>query len=384
MANPEHLKILMQGVEAWNKWRQENANIKPELRNADLSKLNFANADFELSDFREANLSGCDLRGSVLGNALLREANLSKANIEGVYLGQANLRKANLTGANLKKCVLTGSYLLEAMLIEANLSEANLSGAMLRMANLQFSQLINTVLIQSDLNSANFSYANLTGANLSEASLINANFEGANISNCNVFGCSAWRVKTKDAIQTNLIISDKNEPIITVDNLEIAQFIYLLLRNEKIRDVIDTIGKKAVLILGRFTPERKAVLDALREELRQRDYIPILFDFEKPTSRDLTETISTLAHLSRFIIADITGAKSIPQELQAIVPNLPSVAVQPIIHIADREYGMFEHFRKYPWVLAPYQYEDQDTLIKMLGAKVVKPAEEKVEELRRP
>jgi hypothetical protein len=32
--------------------------------------------------------------------------------------------------------------------------------------------------------------------------------------------------------------------------------------------VIDTIGKEAVLILGRFTEERKLVLDALREELR--------------------------------------------------------------------------------------------------------------------
>jgi hypothetical protein len=32
--------------------------------------------------------------------------------------------------------------------------------------------------------------------------------------------------------------------------LEVAQFIYLLLHNEKIREVIDTIGKKGVLILN--------------------------------------------------------------------------------------------------------------------------------------
>lgn len=117
------------------------------------------------------------------------------------------------------------------------------------------------------------------------------------------------------------------EAEITVDNVEVAQFIYLLLNNQKIRHVIDSITSKVVLILGCFTSARKAVLDAIREDLRMRDYLPVLFDFEKPSSRDLTETISTLAHMARFVIADITDAKSVPQELMKIVPSLPSVPV---------------------------------------------------------
>lgn len=116
-----------------------------------------------------------------------------------------------------------------------------------------------------------------------------------------------------------------------MDNLEVAQFIYLLLNNEKIRDVIDTIGKKAVLILGRFTAERKAVLDAIRHSLRNQGYLPILFDFDKPSTRDTQETIVTLADISRFIVADITDPKSISQELASIVPNFPSVPVQPVL-----------------------------------------------------
>ncbi len=117
-------------------------------------------------------------------------------------------------------------------------------------------------------------------------------------------GATIWR--TTGAIQKNLIITPWNESPIQVDNLEVAQFIYLLLNNEKIRSVIDSITSKVVVILGRFTPERKAILDAIRDELRKRDYLPALFDFEKPASKDLTGTISTLANMARFIIADLT------------------------------------------------------------------------------
>ncbi|MFA5055185.1 MAG: hypothetical protein WC562_03300 [Dehalococcoidia bacterium] len=37
MANEEHLKILKQGVDAWNRWRKENGEIIPDLRRADIS-----------------------------------------------------------------------------------------------------------------------------------------------------------------------------------------------------------------------------------------------------------------------------------------------------------------------------------------------------------
>jgi hypothetical protein len=127
-----------------------------------------------------------------------------------------------------------------------------------------------------------------------------------------------------------LIITRKGQAAVTVDDIEIAQFLYLLLNNSKIRRVIDTVTSKVVLILGRFTPERKRVLDAVREQLRVENYLPILFDLDKPTNRDITETVSTLAHMARFVIADITDARSIPQELMEIVPNLPSVPVQPL------------------------------------------------------
>src|SRR6185312_13535354 len=41
------------------------------------------------------------------------------------------------------------------------------------------------------------------------------------------------------AKQQDLVITGWDEPKITVDDIEVAQFIYLLLNNKKIRDVID-------------------------------------------------------------------------------------------------------------------------------------------------
>jgi hypothetical protein len=107
-----------------------------------------------------------------------------------------------------------------------------------------------------------------------------------------------------------------------------------------------------------------------------------LFDFDKPASHDLTETISTLAHMARFIIADITDPKSIPQELQAIVPNLPAVAIQPLLLASQREYDMFDHFRRYPWVLPTVGYNNESELLAGIAERVIAPAEQKVQEQR--
>ena len=85
--------------------------------------------------------------------------------------------------------------------------------------------------------------------------------------------------------------------------------------------------------------------------------------------------------MARFVIADITDAKSIPQELMTIVPNLPSVPVQPLILNSQHEYGMFEHFTRYPWVLPLYRYMDQASLLQSLKKHVIEPADKKAKEL---
>lgn len=151
---------------------------------------------------------------------------------------------------------------------------------------------------------------------------------------------------------------------------------YLLLNNQRLRKVIDTITSKVVLILGRFSPERKSVLDATRNVLRQHNYLPILFDFDKPDSRDTHETITLLARISRFVIADITEPKSIPQELVSIVEQIPSLPIQPILQEGRKPWGMYDHIQRYPWVLPVCYYENQEDLISRLSEEIVRGSEE--------
>lgn len=73
---------------------------------------------------------------------------------------------------------------------------------------------------------------------------MNTNLEVANLTACSVYGISAWNLRLEGEIQKGLVITDVNEPPIQADNLEVAQFIYLLLNNHKIRIVIDTITSK--------------------------------------------------------------------------------------------------------------------------------------------
>ena len=352
MSNPEHARILMQGSRTWNAWRAAHPTVRP-----DLSRIRFHGINLSA-----ALLSGVDLWRADLSSANLTGADLSNANLFRAGLSDANFDSADLRGADLGKATLGGCRLVRSQLQGAALLAADLEGAALR-------------------------FANLAGADLSKAQLVKTNLTSANIVGCRVYGTSVWDVCLTNTIQTNLIITPEEEAIVEVDNLEVAQFVYLLLNNQRIRQVIDTITSKIVLILGRFTPDRKNVLDSLRQELRLLGYSPVLFDFDKPTNLNLTETITLLARMARFIIADITDPKSVPHELASIVPVL-AVPVTPLLEgvLPDpptAPYSMFRDLMIYPWVLRLHRYKSPKDLILSLKDSVIGPAEEKRRELLR-
>jgi hypothetical protein len=350
------------------------------LSGADLSGARLVQADLSHTNLRGANLTGADLTGARLAGTQLegtiwRKAKLSGMNLEGISLSGLDMEEANFEHTNLNHASLISCWLHGARFRHSSLQHADLTGTMLEEADLTKADLTGAKIIN-----ANLARASLTSAVLEHATLIDTCCASARLSGCRVFGVSAWRLDLDEADQSTLIISAPNEPEITVDHLEVAQFIHLLLNNDKIRHVIDTITAKVVLILGRFTPARKKALNEIRKKLRQWNYLPILFDFEKPVSEDFTETITLLARMSRFIIADLTEPSSLPKELEAIVPTL-AVPVQPLLEGSTRPFSMFKDYWKYDWVLKVHRYEDLNDLLGSLNENVITPAEVKRREL---
>lgn len=378
--DPKHYEILRASVKQWNEWRIENKNIVPDLSELDLSGLDLVGVDLQYVDLRGTNLTGTNLS----------EANCSHADFRG-----AKAEGIECTGSNFYRTVLDGADFSRANLTNANLRETTLDGTILTDACLNSCGLINarvdrTWMVNADLRSAVcaqsiFSSANLSGVNLSEAALygcvvMNCRFDKATLNHCYVYGSSIWNSSFEGATQRDIVITE-SKPDITVDNVEVAQMIYLILNNSKLRTVVDTLTSKIVLILGRFTPERKRTLDALKDALRAKNYLPVLFDFERPATRDFTETVSILAHLARFVVADLTDPASVPQELTTIIPRLLSVPIRPLLFGDASGWTMFSDFLRYPQVIAPLHYADDLSLISMVDSEVIAPAEAKVRDL---
>ena len=400
-------------VQEWNGRRARNEKV-PRLRGAklerarlsgfNLSRLDLGGAWLGEADLHAAVLSETRLAGAHLNACNLRGARLLGTNLRGADLQRASVEDANMTAADLSRANLQRAYMRSAILRRADCRSADLRGVDLSRADLRDAKLADADLRGTDFRRANlqgadlgsckagradFSQANLTGANLAEAlldhaRLVEADCERACFDGASVYGVSAWNTRLREARQSDLIISARDEARITVDSLDIAQFIHMLLDNERIRHVIDTLTSKIVLILGRFTPLEKAVLDKLRDELRKRNLASVIFDFGQPKSRGITDTVLTLAQLSRFVIADLTNPGMVRTELERIVRNVP-VPVKPLIRTGEREPAELDDLRRtHRSLLDTYEYRSPSELLAVLDDQVIKPAIEHSEAFLRP
>ena len=122
MANQQHLDILKQGVEIWNKWRVNFLGIEPDLIGVDLSRTDLSKANLSRTDLSKANLRSSRLVEANLSDANLSEADLSSTDLRGAILIRADLFSATLIGVKLDRADFSQATMMSTILGELDLS----------------------------------------------------------------------------------------------------------------------------------------------------------------------------------------------------------------------------------------------------------------------
>ncbi len=390
VGNEEHLRTLKESLRSgspgvWNRWRAKHPRVAPDLRGVvlpgcPLRGYDLRRARLDGAQLTRADLAGVRLEGASLKGATLISADLSSARAKGVDLSGANCRSATLHQGDFRGAVCVGfeTYFARADLSKADFTRAKLNGA---------------TLAQADLTRTRFDGADLSGTDLGNAVLDETSLLGANLCRSNVNGTFVRRVKTDEkTYQRELYVdvyltwekrSGNVAELAIVDDIRVAQFHNIVDEPGSVGKLLAATTSRVVLILGRFLPRQKRVLDRLADALRAHGKIAVVFDFPSPENREISDTVRFIAGMSEFVVVDLTKASSVPLELQATVPDL-MVPVLPIIQSGHAEFAMLSDLqRRYFWVQPTLKYKDAAELVNSVEDSIIGRAKLATEVIRK-
>lgn len=338
--------LRMQNKVIWNDWKNslnEKIIMFEEINFSDVvtytvDNYNFIQVRFYGCQFKEVDFFSCDFRHGIFENC---EFTGPRSSLEECKFQEAEFRNTNFTDTDISK---------------------------------------------SDFSSCTFINCKFNKVNFYKTSLINAVFNDCEIKDCEVFGANVWNITTTRTEQKDLRIpfgigkrGEARKEKITIDDLELANIVFLLSANENFTRLLSEFHSRFVLILGRFG-ENMPRLEAIKKRLREYDYSPIVFDFQSPNALDLIEVIVFLALVSKFIIADLSEPKSVPAELQSILSNI-MIPVVPILHKDSSVYGTYSYTNRYSWILPVLVFENITDLTNRFNKAIIKPANELFEQI---
>lgn len=206
MANEEYLNKLKNSIKEWNKWRVENPKISPSLRNIDFaSEFPNKNEIYDLPSFEGGNFSNIDLHGASLRNGFF-----INCSFDGSRINFADLVDGYFQSCSFRNVCMCVTKIGSATFNNCIFEDSDLSYCSAEETSFMGSEFINT--------------------KLENVSFVSNNFTDTKLIGCSVYGISSWDLNLENSTQQNLIITKEDQPIITVDNIELAQFLYLCYR----------------------------------------------------------------------------------------------------------------------------------------------------------
>ena len=339
----DYIALPKNGNDKWEAARSSNPAFRADFRDVNFVDVFGGPGFYDIPEFSSVDFSNSDMNMASLRNCMFFDCSFDDA-----CLTFTDLVDAYFMNCTFRRTCMRVSKIGNAEFIGCVFEDCDMSYCSAEETSFKGSVFKNT--------------------KMEHMSLVHTDFSDTNLDECFLYGISSWDLNLENSIQNNLVITPDDTLSVTVDNIELAQFLYLMINNQRLRDVINTITSKVVLILGNFSPERKTILDQIREQLKTQDVIPVMFDFEKPSTRNLTETVMTLAAMSKYVIADLSSPRSIPHELASIARQLPSIRFYPIILVGEKPFGMFDDYRSYPWIrpVKEYTVDDVENVIEQI------------------
>ncbi len=159
MANIEQIKILCDGVGAWNDYRARS-DVNPDLTHIEIRNANL----------HDAQLNDCNFDGSTFINVDLRNSNLQYARLNGINVSRSSLENSVLQGVELKGSDFKRACFRNANLKNAEAFELKIRHSDLRHCNLDNSHFRFTHIYNSDLHDVTFNNVKLEFAVLKRVS----------------------------------------------------------------------------------------------------------------------------------------------------------------------------------------------------------------------
>jgi uncharacterized protein YjbI with pentapeptide repeats len=387
--NERHLAVLVESLRRrsaryWNLWRKEHPRIVPDLRGVVLSGRALRGLDLRRTRLDGAILRRVDLAGAQLERASLTGAKLDRADLSWARAECVDLSAASLRGATLRH----GKFARAACLGGTDLEHADLHGADFSGARMHAVQLTGADLTEAVFDGTDLSEADLSQAILSDTSLLGASLRGASVG-----GTFIRRIHTNAktdqhglSVDVHVVWDRPRGSVVEfteANDIRVAQFHEVLEEHGAVGKLLASTTRRVVLILGRFTPRRKRVLDRLATALRERGKIAVIFDFPRPEDREISDTVRFIAGMAQFVVVDITHASSVPLELQATIPDL-MVPVLPIVEAGRPIFAMFSDLqRRYAWIQPPVSYRSADELVRHVDTAILARADAAAESIRR-
>jgi hypothetical protein len=321
-----------------------------------------------MANLRQADLTRAEGAGAHFWKAILYEANLTGIALSGAELDEADLSRAQLPLANLAEARLLKTRLTGADMNQVNLSRATLKGADLSRADLTGARFIEAEMVQT-----NFGGAKLSQCELSRALVMNCNLAQAILTESRLDEAVFAGSKHEGIVTSNLALTPPDEAAVLVDDLEMAHLMEALLSEPRWRELIARSSLRVALVIGRFPQWRRPHLDAIREEVRRSHYAPLTIDLEKPVGQKLRAFIANLAHLARFVIADLAGSRAFAKELQPFSFTLKELPLQVIMPDGEEPPEL-------PglWTFEPHRYRDTEHLVEIFEKEILQPIERKL------